>query len=693
MSILTSRKFRVDILTIFITIFLVSILGITYYFYSRSNEAVLKVANGLISRTIDSITQKLDEFLQPTPLFGIANLIMNDLTLDKADMVALASYMHVVLNSYPQLVNAYIADTKGNLFIENRITDQPLSTQVIPFADKSKIPADTKFVSEMLTRVNGVETAKFVYKNQFGMEIKKGDVTSLNFDPRNRPWFQSAKAGGKSMWIGIYPNYNLPAQVVTIAFPVYGNDQFMGVAAADLNVNSIRAAMEKFSIDAKGVVFIVNHRGQIIAYQNQQLDPGEINKVSSIYTTKNFLIKKAYQLHAENNKNNFTFDSDHITYIAYFKTYTISGNEKWEIAAIIPIDVFVGSINQANKKVLIFSLATLVIGLLLVILCSNRISRPIIKIAHETEDMQHFNFEKVMDIKSYIYEIQVMVNALNIAKSALFSFSKYVPRALVEQLLKIGHIAEPGGKKIKITVLFSDIANFTTISENSDPNLLMADLSEYLNALTHRIHHHHGNIDKYIGDAIMAFWGAPQEDGSQVHHACQALLDCQREVRRFCALSASEGKPEFKTRFGLHTGLATVGNLGSSDRLNYTAIGDTVNTASRLEGINKTYGTEIIVSEEIYAAVAKEYLFRPLDVVAVKGKKKSTMIYELVAENMKGKHFPATEKQMELCSLFTEAYQLFHQHELSRALSLFNEIAKKFPDDMPTRMYIERCTK
>lgn len=691
MSILTSRKFRVDILTIFITIFLVSIVGITYYFYSRSNEAVLKVANGLISRTIDSITQKLDEFLQPTPLFGIANLIMNDLILDKADMLALASYMHVVLNSYPQLVNAYIADTKGNLFVENRITNQPLTNQFIPFVDKSKIPTNTKFVSEMLSQMNGIETAKFIYKNEFGMEIAKGDVKLLNFDPRNRPWFKSTKAGGKSMWIGIYPFYDMPAQVVTIAFPVYVKNQFMGVAAADLNVHSIRAAMERFSIDAKGLVFIANHSGQIIAYQDQQPDIAKTDKVSSIYTTKNPLIKKAYELHAEKNQNNFTFESDHITYIAYFKTYTISGNEKWEIAAIVPIDVFVGSINKANRKVLIFSLSTLVIGLLLVILCANRISKPIIKIAHETESMQHFNFDKVTEIKSYIYEIQVMVNALNIAKSSLLSFSKYVPRVLVEQLLKMGNIAEPGGKKKKITVLFSDIANFTTISENSDPNQLMADLSAYLNALTQRIHHHRGNIDKYIGDAIMAFWGAPQNDENQIHHACQALLDCRHEVHRLCQLSASAGKPEFMTRFGLHTGLATVGNLGSADRLNYTAIGDTVNTASRLEGINKTYGTEIIVSEDIYNAAAKNYLFRPIDVIAVKGKKRSTMIYELVAENIEGKTFPATEPQIQLCTMFTEAYRLFHLHDVKRALALFMDIAKIFPDDMPTKFYIERC--
>lgn len=689
MAFWRSRKFRVDILTIFITLFLTSILGITAYFYERSNDAVLKVANGFINRTIDSITQRLHEFMQPMPLFGIANLIMNDMKLDTSDMDALASYMHVVLKSYPQLVNAYIADTNGNLFIENRILQQPAASQFIPFLNSNEIPGETQFISVMLSQLNTSANAKFVYKNESGKIIKTSRLTQIKFDARSRPWYERAKAGGKSMWIGIYPFYHTPVQVLTIAFPIYVNNQFMGVAAADLKISAIKEAMKRFSIDAKGVVFIANHHGQVIAY-DKTVDENPAS-VTSVYTTDNPLIKKAYQMHMQLGEDNFIFSLNGISYITYFKKYIVSANEKWDIAVIVPLDVFVGSLNEANRRVLIFSLTTLVLGLLLVIICSNRISKPIISIAAETQDMQHFNFEKVTYIHSYIYEVQVMVNAINVAKSALSSFAKYVPKTLVEQLLKLGTIAAPGGQKKKITVLFTDIRGFTSISEGTDPNLLLLYLSEYLNIMTQCIHRHHGNIDKYIGDSIMAFWGAPLDDAQQIHHACLAVLACRHETRFLSEHSAAHAKPVFHTRFGLNTGDAIVGNLGSHDRLNYTAIGDVVNTASRLEQTNKIYGTEIIVSDEIHAVCANAFLFRPIDRIEVKGKKESMQIYELMAENAEGKYYPATQQQLELCSNFIHAYRLYHDKKIQQALDLLLIINEKFPEDTLTQWYIKRC--
>lgn len=686
-----SRKFRVDILTIFITIFLSAILSITYYFYSKSNTAVLKVANSFIKRTIDSVSQKLDEFLQPKPFFNIANMVMTDHRLDSADMNTLFAYMHIILTSYPQLVNAYISDTSGNLFIETRVTGSAYTAQLTPLLDEKKIPSNAKFVSEILTDHAGTKSAKLIYKNQSGKSVGETIIKKHSYDPRKRPWFINAKAAGQSPWISIYPTYDFPQQVVTVAFPIYIQDQFKGVAAADISVESIRSALKEFSIDTKGLVFITNHAGKLIAYQEGDNSDTNEDKVTSIQSTDNEIIKKAYLIHKEKKRKSFTFKNDGTTYIANFKPYNVSSNEQWEIAAVIPINVFIGSINHANKEVLIFSLITLLVGLGLVILCSNRISKPIIKIAHEIQDMQHFNFTKTTDIKSYIYEVQVMVTAMNIAKSSLHSFSKYVPRTLVDQLLKLGNIAKPEGSKKKITVLFSDITNFSAISENTEADKLMPHLSEYLNILTRRIHANHGNIDKYIGDAIMAFWGAPEDDTKQITHACRAILECQHESHMLCKKFQQAGKPQFHTRFALNCGNATVGNLGSEDRLNYTAIGDTVNIAARLEDINKSYHTEIIVSEDIYQAAKNEYLFRPIDKVMIKGKQEEITIYELMAEKSYGEVISADNKQQKLAELFAAAYQQFHSNNITKAYELFTEIEQAYPNDALTKIYINRC--
>ena len=208
-------------LVIYSTLFLASILGITYYFYSRSNEAIIKVADGFISRTNASIAEELNNFLQPTPLFSIANLIMNDSKLDALDMETLARYMHVVLESYPQLINAYIADDEGNLFIENHVLNSPLNTQLIPFMRDMKIPTDTAYISSIFVPHDDVENVKFIFKNKFGMIIQQSGPVKLRFDPRLRPWYKHAKANGRSIWIGIYPFYATKDQVITIAFPIY----------------------------------------------------------------------------------------------------------------------------------------------------------------------------------------------------------------------------------------------------------------------------------------------------------------------------------------------------------------------------------------------------------------------------------------------------------------------------------------
>ena len=691
MSLFTSRKFRVDMLVIYSTLFLASILGITYYFYSRSNDAIIKVADGFISRTNDAIAEELNNFLQPTPLFSIANLIMNDSKLDALDMETLASYMHVVLESYPQLINAYIADDNGNLFIENHLLNQPYDTQLIPFIHDFKIPADTTYISAILTPQKNVESVRFIFKNKFGMIVKKSDPIQLKFDPRLRPWYKHAKANGKMIWIGIYPFYETEDQVITIAFPIYSHNRFMGVAAADLNLSSIRVAISRFSKDTGGIVFIANKKGKVISAEQYTSDTQRGARVSTIEASKSEIIKKAYLIFTERHLSKFTFTLNDVRYIAQFKTYAVSGREAWQIATVIPLDNFVGSINRANRNALIFSVITLLIGLILLIISSNRISDPIIKIASETQDMQNFDFSKPTRIKSHIYEVQVMVNALNIAKSALYSFSKYVPKLLVDQLLRMGNIAAPGGEKRTITILFSDIVGFTSLAEQMEPNVLMLQLSDYLDALTKCIHANHGNIDKYIGDAIMAFWGAPHDDSQQIQHACDALLDCKHVIHRLNERWRKEGKPILATRFGLNTGLAIVGNLGSSDRLNYTAIGDTVNLASRLEAINKQYGTECVVSESIYKVCNRQFLFRPVDVVQVPGKKSSITVYEILASLQPESNYIATEAERMLCQRFTQGYEFYHANAFQQAWEIFSALTKVYPDDHLSQLYLLRC--
>ncbi len=212
-------------------------------------------------------------------------------------------------------------------------------------------------------------------------------------------------------------------------------------------------------------------------------------------------------------------------------------------------------------------------------------------------------------------------------------FSNYVSKSVVDELLKHPEKLELGGEDKEITVLFSDIRGFTTLSERLTPQELVSHLNEYLSAMTEIIFEYEGTLDKYVGDEIMAFWNAPIEQPNHVELACLTALDQMKKLHEL-----NSGWPEEKKLnigIGLNTGIMTVGNMGSQSRMDYTLMGDNVNLGARLEGTNKIYGTNIIVSEYTYEKIKDKFISRELDNIRVKGKKKPVKIYELmdVVEN------------------------------------------------------------
>jgi len=208
-------------------------------------------------------------------------------------------------------------------------------------------------------------------------------------------------------------------------------------------------------------------------------------------------------------------------------------------------------------------------------------------------------------------------------------FSNYVSKSVVEELIKHPEKLELGGEDKEITVLFSDIRGFTTLSEKLAPQELVAHLNEYLSAMTDIIFKYEGTLDKYVGDEIMAFWNAPVEQPNHAELACLTALEMMEKLHEL-----NENWPEDKRLnigIGINTGIMTVGNMGSKSRMDYTLMGDNVNLGARLEGTNKIYGTNIIISEYTYEKVKDKFLCRELDNIRVKGKHKPVKIYELIS--------------------------------------------------------------
>jgi adenylate cyclase len=219
-----------------------------------------------------------------------------------------------------------------------------------------------------------------------------------------------------------------------------------------------------------------------------------------------------------------------------------------------------------------------------------------------------------------------MHEALARTKRGLRSFAAYVPRDLVRAVLASGKEAVLEGETRDLTIFFSDIAGFTTLAESRTPEQLVEILGGYLDDVTTVIAAHDGTVDKFLGDGVMAFWGAPAEKADHAALACEAAVRIQRKL----TAGGAAGK-SLATRIGLASGPVLVGNLGSHERMNYTVMGDVANLASRLEGLNKQYGTSIMIAESTARAAGDRIIARPVDVVAVKGKTEATRVYEILA--------------------------------------------------------------
>ena len=270
------------------------------------------------------------------------------------------------------------------------------------------------------------------------------------------------------------------------------------------------------------------------------------------------------------------------------------------------------------------------------------------------------------------------------------AFGQYLSPEVIRRLLVNPQLVEP--KKTDITVMFSDIRGFTTISEKLDAQELALFLNQYLSDMTGLVFEHHGTLDKYIGDAVMAFWGAPFEEPGHAARGCNTALKMMDRVREMQKKWEAEGKPHLDIGIGLNTGVASVGNMGSVLRYGYTALGDTVNLSSRLEGLNKDYGTHILVNETTYAAAKDEgFVFRELDLIRVKGKLQPVTIYELIGQAGQNSVYGTPEDVHARISLFQQARELYRKRAWAEAQKTFQTILDKWPDEGPSRTYWKRC--
>jgi len=365
-------------------------------------------------------------------------------------------------------------------------------------------------------------------------------------------------------------------------------------------------------------------------------------------------------------------------YLASFRY--LADSQDWVVAIVAPESAYLGTLDRQRMDLLLASLGIMAVILLLGGATLRAVRRGLAVVVDSTARMRDFDFSP-SDVRLPIRDLQDVGDRLELAKTAMRAMGRYVPVDLVRLLYKTGREPALGGELCEVSLLFTDIQGFTTLSERLEPNQLARALGRYFEAMTVAVHGHRGVIDKYIGDAIMAMWNAPTPCPEHPRRACEAALACIRAAESLFASGEWKGLPRLATRFGIHTDRVMVGHFGSPDRMSYTALGDGVNLASRLEGLNKQYGTTILVSEAVRQAAGARFEFRLLDRVAVKGKTRGIEVYELLGAA--GAPAPAAAR------VYERALQAYWARDFAGAAALLGAQV----EDAPSRTLLERCRR
>jgi adenylate cyclase len=338
--------------------------------------------------------------------------------------------------------------------------------------------------------------------------------------------------------------------------------------------------------------------------------------------------------------------------------------------------------------ILLIALAalTVIVAAIAILLANRLLAAPLLRIAGQLKHIENFRLDRVIRLVSPLRELDDLSGVLLQMSRGLASFQKYMPTELVRTLVSQGIEARPGGHQQTLTVMFTDVAGFTGISEQLGDRVVPV-LAEYLEAVSTAVLNHSGTIDKFIGDGVMAFWGAPVPSERHAVDACAAALECQRLLGLQRAEAERCGGMPLWMRVGINTGRMLVGNIGSRERLSYTVIGDPVNVASRLEPLGKIYGVDIIIGEDTRIAAGDAIIVRRLDLVSVYGRIGGLAIYELLsmAEG-------AGDEVPEWVGDYEAGLAAYEGRNWSEAARLFEAAAAtRGSVDRPSETLAERC--
>lgn len=692
---LKSRRLYVDIIASVTVIFTIISSCVFYYIYKKSSEELLIMAQEMLTTTSNSTIKNVSHAFEEAELItkiGGHLLTGKDHTINLNSQ--LINFMFNTLKRFPNFSSCYVSFSNGD-FYQIRSLPKNSTYRTDPGA---KLPKDVVYARRKIwSDSEGLKSETWEYLDENRRIVDKEELARSTYDPRKREWYRTAENEKTFVWSNLYVFSSSNQVGVTSTFPILNEQGIMSTNfSVDIELRGLTTLLKESRTSKEFTINILSDKGELVATTEENISSvkvlGDKFSIALISDFEKSLTYSAYNYYRTIKDTHFNFSHNQLEYITEFQSFsTLSNNSKWLTNVVIPIDYFVGKMRSVITNSLILGTIMFFFALFILFIFIRRISNPVTQIAEEFQRLKDFDVDRNVSIKTSIYELQILNHSMTALRHSMRAFTRYIPKSLVQKFLSTNQEITISGELKHITLLFTDIANFTTISETTPPEKLAQYISEYFEVTSQIITQLDGTIDKYIGDAIMAFWGAPLPDAYHTQKACRAALLIIKRLETMNKKWSLEARPYLGTRIGIHTGDCIVGNFGSSDRLAYTAMGDSVNLAARLEGVNKMYHTSIIISHEAYMKVKDYAVVRQLDIVAVKGKTTGVPIYELVGMMFDEPELIPSQSIIEFCNLCNEG---FHSYVLARwddAITTFEKVIAQFGSDPNTVILLERC--
>lgn len=673
-------RLRPSILAAFIVLTVPVFVGIIAVTYVSNDRIARENAQALIERfRIDAIGDIEDDIVPIKSLIRAAGALGNEMPDYYASDRSLA-YFQSLLPHSDKIVSAYVGLADGSFRQARRVDANARIGNAFP-------PAGAVFAWRVIDpKASGVPLDRYTFFDKDGKELGKLDEPTA-YDPRTRGWYRWTVETGRLHVTDPDIFAALGLVGFTVAQPFYVDGKVAGVAAIDITLDGLGQYLAQRKISPGTLSYILDGRGNVLAasdlsrtYTN---DNGtlELRHISSLDSELPAVAFAARPRGPENDKLLYAFVHGGREYTASLSTLPADFGRRWQVFIVTPVEDFTGAFRRHNNQLLVFGLVAIALQIAIISFLSGVISRPLERLARNVETIQTLEAHTLPPVASPVREIATLSKAIDTLDNAVQSFAAFVPVGLVKQLLESDRRLALGGHSRFLSIFFCDVESFASISEDMPSQELLLRVSAYLEIVIKAVNEQQGTIDKFMGDGVMAFWGAPALLEDHAWRACVAALVIQRDMKALNARWRSEGKRPFNVRVGVHCDAVVVGNVGSADRMSYTVLGDGVNIASRLEAINKDYGTRVCISHSVYREAGERLCVRPLDDVAVKGRRARFPIYELMGVYGAGAEFEPDAASAELSRLTQPAYEALVAGDAARGRQLYGEVAAAFPHD------------